>query len=118
MVLRAFNVTRQTVVATRLRVGETYFSRLLGLLGRPGLHLGEGLWIRPCRAIHTIGMRFPVDVIFLDRRNTVVKTAAAVAPFRVCLGGRDARSAVELAVGTLEQSCTRPGDRVELTEDV
>ncbi len=118
MVLRAFNITRQTVIAARLKVKGTFLGRLIGLLGRPNLCPGEAIWISPCRALHTIGMRFPVDVIFLDCRNTVVKTAAGVSPFRVCLGGRKARSAIELAVGTLGQSCTLPGDQVEFIKDV
>jgi uncharacterized protein len=118
LVLRAFNISRQTVVATRLKVGGTFWGRLIGLLGQSGLSPGEGLWIFPCRAIHTLGMRFSIDVIFLDHGNNVVRTAAAVAPSRVRFGGREARSAVELAVGVIEQSCTVPGDRIEFTEYV
>lgn len=117
LVLRAFNVTRQTVVAKRLRVAETIFSRLMGLLGRSRLDLEEGLWIRSCRAIHTFGMRFPIDVIFLDAQQRVVKTVAGVAPFQICLGGRVTRSVLELPVGTIEQSCTRPGDQIHFIED-
>jgi uncharacterized membrane protein (UPF0127 family) len=118
LVLRAFNTTRQTVVAMRLRVRVTFFGRLIGLLGRSGLRPGEGLWISPCRAIHTIGMRFSLDVIFLDHGNKVVRTEAGVAPFRVCLGGREARSVIELPVGTLKQSCTVPDDLIEFIKDV
>ena len=62
-------------------------------------------------------MRFPIDVIFLDADDRVVKTAAGVAPFRICLGGKNAESALELPIGTIERSRTQPGDRIDLVED-
>jgi hypothetical protein len=118
LILRAVNITRQRVVASRLKARGTYFGRLIGLLGRSCLYPGEALWISPCRAIHTFGMRFTIDVIFLDHGHTVVKAAAGIAPFRVCLGGREAKSVIELAAGTIEQSGTQTGDRIELIKDV
>lgn len=62
-------------------------------------------------------MRFPMDVIFLDAQQRVVKTAAGVTPFRICLGGRQVGSVLELRIGTIEQSCTQPGDRIHFIED-
>jgi len=115
--LKAVNSTRQTVVASRLKVRGTFLGRLFGLLGRSGLSPGEGLWIFPCRAIHTIGMPFTIDVIFLAHDNTVVRTAPSVAPFRICLGGRGAWSVVELGAGTIKQSRTRTGDKFEFIKD-
>ena len=78
---------------------------------------GAGIWIRPCRAVHTIGMRFPIDVIFLDADDRVVKTAAGVAPFQICLGGKNAKSALELPIGTIERSCTVSGDQIDLIKN-
>jgi len=62
-------------------------------------------------------MRFPMDVIFLDADDRVVKTAAGVAPFQICLGGKNAKSALELAVGTIERSCTVSGDQIDLIKN-
>lgn len=115
--MRAINVTRQKTVATRVTLAKNFLGRLKGLLGRSGLDSGEGLWIYPSQAIHTFGMRFPIDVIFLDAQQRVVKTAAGVAPFQICLGGKNAESALELPVGTIERSCTQPGDQIHFIED-
>ena len=60
--------------------------RMRGLLGRPPLEPGEGLLIRPCNSVHTLCMRYPIDVIFLDRTNTVLKLVPALRPFRLSLG--------------------------------
>ena len=66
---QAFNQTRQVYLATDLAVAETHWSRLRGLLGTSegDFRNGSGLWIRPCRGVHTLAMRFPIDVVYLDR---------------------------------------------------
>ncbi|MDI3297630.1 MAG: DUF192 domain-containing protein [Bacillota bacterium] len=112
------------MTAVRARVGrarlelEPAFSpwaRARGLLGRDGLEPGRALWLRPCGSIHMIGMRFPIDVIWLDRGNRVLRMDRDVPPgirgFRSCPG---ARSALELAAGGADGIA--PGD--ELVIDV
>ena len=61
-----------TVVAERVKRADTFATRLVGLLGRAGLQEDEGLWISPCRGIHTMGMRFAIDALFLDETHRVV----------------------------------------------
>ena len=73
--------------------------RARGLLGRSGLAPGHGLWLAPCRSIHTVGMRFAIDVVFLDRAWRVVVVAAELAPFRLAWGGWRAHGALEFASG-------------------
>jgi uncharacterized membrane protein (UPF0127 family) len=111
--LKALNLTRQTCLAGRVRVADSFFSRAVGVLGRSSLDADEGVWISPCRGIHTIGMRCSLDVVFLDAQNRAVKVVTGLTPFRVCWGGKDARSVLELAVGTIERSLTRAGDRID-----
>lgn len=81
-----------------LHVASTQWSRALGLFRFPRLGRNEGLWLRPCKAIHTIGMRRPIDVIFLDRNRKVVKAVQGLAPNRIawCFS---AYSVVELPAG-------------------
>lgn len=86
----------------------------MGLLGRRCLDPDEGLLIAPCSAVHTFFMRFPIDVAFLDRTGTVLKTASAVPPSRIVLGGPRACIALELPPGTLTRTGTGPGHRLAL----
>jgi uncharacterized protein len=115
--VRAINVTRQTVLAGRVAVAVTFWDRLIGLIGRSRLDPDEALWISPCRSIHTLGMRFPIDAVFLNSGKTVVKTITGLRPFRICLGGRKAVSIIELPAGILAGTGTLPGDRIDLIED-
>ena len=73
-------------------------ARIRGLLGRDGLEPGTGLWIAKTGSIHTFFMRFPIDVVFLDKDLRVRKVVAEVKPYRLAWG-RGARSVVELAPG-------------------
>lgn len=111
----AKNLTTGVVVADRIAVANTRATRRTGLLGRPGLAAGEGLWIVPCRGVHTIGMRFSIDVLTLDAGGTVIDRVAAMPPWRIRLPRRGAAGVLELPAGTLDASGTAVGHRVELS---
>jgi len=68
--------------ALDLMVASTVLTRLRGLLGRQPLNQGEGILLRPCNLVHTVGMRYPIDVVFLRRDGLVLKVAPAVVPCR------------------------------------
>jgi uncharacterized membrane protein (UPF0127 family) len=104
------NVTRQTTLAERITLADTFVSRLAGLMGRSQLPNGEGLVISPCSSVHTFFMRFAIDVIFIDREYRVIRTIPAMRPFRFSPYVRSARQVVELPTGTIERSQTRVGD--------
>jgi uncharacterized membrane protein (UPF0127 family) len=72
------NLTRHTVLATSLELADSGSRRNKGLLGRQGLAPGEGLWIVPCEAVHTFGMKFPIDLVYLDRGKRVKKLRNSV----------------------------------------
>src|ERR1700677_5273755 len=80
-----YNKTRETFVATEAKVADSYLTRLVGLLGKTKrwAQLGKGLWIIPSRGVHTIGMLFPIDLIFLSREKEVVHVEEHVRPFRI-----------------------------------
>ncbi len=86
---------------SRVQVAERFGERLRGLLGRTGLPPGEGLRIPQCGSIHTVGMRFAIDVLFLDRQDRVVRLCPAVPPWRLVCGGRGATQVVESCAGAL-----------------
>ena len=84
--LQVTNPARSTVLASRLEVADSGPKRNKGLLGREGLAPGEGLWIVPCESVHTFFMRFPIDLVYLDRKNRIKKVRSAVgAVAAVCL---------------------------------
>ena len=111
------NVSKGTIVAEQARKAESFWMRLVGLMGRRRLKEGEGLLLSPCSSVQTLFMRFPIDVIFVDREAKVVKVAPAVAAFRVAFGGRGARDALEVAAGTAARSDTAVGDRLAVEDD-
>ncbi len=83
-----------------IEVARGWWGRAVGLLGRKELPAGHALLLKPCSAIHTIGMRFPIDVVFLDEAGGVVRVCRNVRPNRLLVrGGRGAVAALELAAG-------------------
>jgi len=111
--VRVVNRTRGILLGDKVRTAVTFLSRLVGLLGTAAIGEGEGLWIVPCRSVHTLGMRYPIDVAFLDARGVVVGVLEGFPPNRVGRIVRDARGALELRAGTLAATGTAPGDRFE-----
>jgi uncharacterized membrane protein (UPF0127 family) len=112
MVVR--NLTRGTTLAEKAGLAATSRERRTGLLGRDRLAEGEGLWIAPCEAIHTFGMKFPIDVVFLSRAHRAVKIRENLPPRRIAVCLR-AHSVLELPAGTLRRTGTQCGDQLLLS---
>jgi uncharacterized membrane protein (UPF0127 family) len=110
----ATNVTRRTLLAGSVEVAGSAAKRSKGLLGRRGLAPGEALWIIPCEAVHTFGMKFSIDLVYLDRRQRIRKIKAGVPPWRfsACL---TAHSVIELAAGSIRATDAQPGDQIEFS---
>jgi hypothetical protein len=113
---QAFNQTRQLYLATDLAMAQTHWSRLRGLLGVSGGDFGNGrgLWIRPCRGVHTLAMRFPIDVVYLDRAGTVVHLEQNLQPWRFSPVRMQAASVLELPSHTVARTETALGDSIEI----
>ena len=111
-----YNKTRETFVATKARVADGYLSRLVGLLGktRRWARAGQGLWIVPSHGVHTIGMLFAIDLIFLDTGKQVVHIEEHVRPFRISRVSLKANSVLELPPHTVFRTGTRVGDQLEI----
>ena len=113
---QAFNQTRQAYLATALTVADTHWSRFRGLLGlRPGdFRNGSGLWIVPCHGVHTLGMGFPIDVVYLDRVMTVIHVQHDLQPWRFAPVRAQAASVLELPHRTVAETMTAVGDKIEI----
>ena len=108
------NLTRDRALATSGRLADGFWARLRGLIGRAPLEPGEGLLIVPCNCIHTHFMRFPIDVLYLNRDQEVVGIDHALRPWRFGHIYRGARSVVELPAGSAKATNTQVGDRLEV----
>ena len=112
--LRAVDETSGRVIAERVRRAATHWTRLRGLLGTRTLLEGDGLWITPCRQVHTVGMRYAIDVVFLDAAQRVVETARALAPGRVSPRVVAATSVLELPAGTVDRTGLLVGSTLDI----
>ena len=110
------NITRNEVLGDRIVVAETSISRMVGLLGKSGLPPGEGLLIYPSQSIHTVAMRFPIDVIFADRDWRVVHVRPRMVPYRITGLHWKARCVIELPAGVIAGTSTCVGDQLSVTE--
>ena len=109
------NRTRGAVLASNVQVADTPRSRRIGLLRHETLEPGNGLWIYPTQAIHTFGMRFPIDVVFLDRRLRVRRVYHGLRPFRLTSFVWGARSVLELVSGSVAGTGTAIGDELQFS---
>jgi uncharacterized membrane protein (UPF0127 family) len=105
------NQTRNAVLGNAVDVADTSAKRRVGLLKHERLAPGDGLWIVPCESVHTFFMKFPIDLVYLDKKRKVRKVRNAVPAWRLsaCL---TAHSILELPAGTVEKTGTRPGDEL------
>ena len=108
--LYVFNVTRQSFVSLGVSPADTHITRLRGLLGRMRIRSEEGLWVVPCQGIHTIGLLFAIDVIYLDEDRRVIHLIEHLGPFRVAPIRRQSSSVLELPTRTIYSSNTQVGD--------
>ena len=108
--LRVVNTRLNSELGTRIGLANGWLARLRGMLARPAPHPGEGLLLTPCRSVHMYGMRFSLDIAFLDQKGEVVATYPSLAPGSRTHWHRNAAHALELSTGALEESGTTVGD--------
>jgi uncharacterized membrane protein (UPF0127 family) len=113
---RVRELTRGHVLAEQLRPAHTHWTRLRGLLGTRTLPAGDGLWIRPCRQVHMFGMRYAIDVVFLDDAHRGVALVRALQPGRITPMVRDATRVLELPTGTIERAALTTGTQLEIAD--
>ena len=114
---RALNRTRDTCLATSLAVADTHWTRMRGLLGLAAgdFGTGRGLWIVPCHGVHTLGMGFAIDVVYLDRSSRVIHVKSELRPWRFAPVRPNAASVLELPCRTAIETGTTVGDKIEIT---
>jgi uncharacterized membrane protein (UPF0127 family) len=113
--LRIEDATRDTVVAERCRVAESVFQRIFGLHLLPQLEAGEGLLLPGSTTIDTTFMRYPIDLVFVDRSRRVTKTVPDLPPWRMVLRTGGGRDCIELPAGAVAASGVQAGDELVFT---
>ena len=93
-----------------VKLADTHFASLKGLLGKRKLKNDEGIWVVPSQGIHTIGVLFPIDVIYLDAGRRVIHVVEHLRPFRLAPIKVGCESVLELPVRTIYASHTQIGD--------
>jgi len=111
------NLNRDSVVTTVADIADTSQKRRTGLLKHTHLAAGEGLWIVPCEAVHTFGMKFPIDVLYLSKQKKVLKIRDNMVKRRMSICLR-AHSVLELPAGRAAETGTVVGDQLEFTKQV
>jgi uncharacterized membrane protein (UPF0127 family) len=111
--MRVFNQTCNRPLITQGRLANTFWSRLRGLLGAAPLQKGEGLILVGEKSIHTLFMKFPIDVVYVDKNYKVIRADANMGPYR--LGPFVAQSAyvLEMPIGIIANTATKTGDRLK-----
>ena len=115
-VVSVSNGDRGSLIGDRVQVAATSRTRMVGLLGKHGLDAGEGLWIKPSSGVHTIGMKFTIDVIGLDGDLKVIKLWKRLVPQRVTTVHWKMSSVIELPAGRIEECQIQLGDTLNISE--
>ena len=110
------NEDRDTVLGEAIEVASTAVHRVKGLLGRECLEDGQGLLFFRCASLHTFFMRFPVDILYVDKSGKVLKIAPEVKPFKLVAAPFRSYFALELPMGSVRRSKTRVGDHLRFVE--
>ena len=100
-------------MADYVRVADTFWHRLIGLLTTSFLPIGYGLIIKPCSSVHTFGMSYPIDVLFVDGNHCIIKIVANMLPSKASMAIRS-KYVVELPAGTARRAACCVGDILEI----
>jgi uncharacterized membrane protein (UPF0127 family) len=112
--MKALNLRTKEEVACEVTVAEGLFARMKGLLGKKTMPRDTALLIVPCKSVHTFGMQFPLDVIFLDRRKRVIALNEHLVPNRLSAWHLRAVSVLEMPSGKIAATHTQIGDEIEI----
>jgi len=117
MKYKIFNLTKDNLFLDYVEVADKYFARLKGLLGRTTLESGQGLVIRPCNSIHTVGMKFPIDVAFIDKNDKIVFIMEEIPEGKFSPIVKGAKYVVETRAGEIKDKSLEIGDIIQLISE-
>lgn len=111
------NNTKNVKIVSKVIMATTFFSRLKGLLGTSSLPKYEGLYLKPCKSIHMVGMLYSIDAVFVDESLKVVGLVEGIKPFMVSKHYGKANACFEFASGTIKEKGIDTGDQLSFEEN-
>jgi len=115
--MKVINLKNNALLADKALLADNFCSRLIGLLNRQSLGAGEALILKPACSIHTLFMRFSIDVLFLDKTGKVIAALPSLKPFRLSPLYFQSISVIELPETTIRLTNTQPGDTIQITPE-
>ena len=114
MNIKITNLSKNQILAEDVILSTSFFKRLKGLLGYKSIGKNQAIILRPANSIHTFFMRFPIDVLFVDRNNIVIKTVSNMVPFRATAIYFKSLVVIELPSGMISTTQTAEGDYLQI----
>ncbi len=108
------NLSKGNMLLDNVRIANSFFSRLKGLLEVERLEVGQGLIITPCNSIHTFGMKFPIDVAFVDKNHVVIHIMANIPSGKISPIVKGAKYVIEARAGEYNAKNLEVGDKIEI----
>lgn len=113
--MKAISIKNNKIIADNIAVANNIITRFIGLLGKKILEEKAGMLITPCNSIHSFGMKFNFDAVFLDKNDEIVYLIEKMPPYKLSPIIFKAQSVLELSEGTIEKFSLKIGDKLELT---
>jgi len=114
--MKVINLSNNYIIGDQIHIADNPLKKMVGLLSRKNLDYGEGLLIKNTNSIHSIGMRFNFDAVYLDKEYNVVKTIEKIKPWRIMPVVFNAKHVLELPAGMVEKAQIRVNNRLEFQE--
>jgi uncharacterized protein len=108
------NQRNEKIIAHNVIPSYTFWRRLKGLMFRKSLPAGYAMHIMPCSSIHTFFMKFPLDVLYIDKNNQVVKVSLNIPPGKMEKVVRKAKSVIEMPAGSIDTESVEVGDQIQI----
>ncbi len=112
--MQIINLTKNHILAENILLADSFLKRLKGLLGHKSFEKNQAMILRPSNSVHTFFMRFPIDVLFVDRNNTVVRTVRNMRPFRATGIYLKSVFVIEFPAGVISSTQTTEGDYLQI----
>ncbi len=113
-ILKILLNSKKTIIVQDCKIADTFSKRFKGLMGKKTLEEGKGLYITKCNSIHMFFMKFPIDVIFLDKNKTIVHLLQNFKPWKIQFPIKRAADTLELPAGTIKKYNINLGDILSL----